>query len=232
MKNLLLLLLLLLWFTPAFAAIPESFNVEHDHLLRSCRGELFFNENNVVFKSENKKHERTWDYGEIQQIEIHPGRISVLTYEDRKIEFGADRVFTFKLVDGTVTEDLVQALEGKLQRPVISSILPSGAEPVFQIPVRHRKFLDDDEGVLEIGEAYLAYRTAAKNGSRVWRYDELLSIGSTGSFQLRLGALEKTGGEYGEERNYVFDLKRRLSAEEYDFLWEKINRPRIDSGGW
>ena len=49
-------------------------------------------------------------------------------------------------------------------------------------------------------------------------------MGSTGPFQLRIGALQKTGGEYGEEKNYVFDLKRRLTSEEYDFIWEKINR--------
>ena len=83
------------------------------------------------------------------------------------------------------------------------------------------------QGILEFGEETIVYRSDEPRNSRIWRYDELLSMGSTGPFQLRLGALQKTGGEYGEEKNYVFDLKRRMTSEEYDFVWEKINRRTI-----
>ena len=41
--------------------------------------------------------------------------------------------------------------------------------------------------------------------------------------------MERTQGEYGAEKNFIFDLKRRLDPEIYDFLWRKINLPRINS---
>jgi len=41
--------------------------------------------------------------------------------------------------------------------------------------------------------------------------------------------MERTNGEYGAAKNFVFDLKRRLDTEIYDFLWRKINLPRISS---
>jgi hypothetical protein len=37
--------------------------------------------------------------------------------------------------------------------------------------------------------------------------------------------MERTQGEYGAEKNFIFDLKRRLDPEIYDFLWRKINLP-------
>ena len=68
-----------------------------------------------------------------------------------------------------------------------------------------------------------------QSDSRIWRYEDLSSIGSTGPFQLRLSTMERTQGEYGAEKNFIFDLKRRLDPEIYDFLWRKINLPRINS---
>jgi hypothetical protein len=41
--------------------------------------------------------------------------------------------------------------------------------------------------------------------------------------------MERILGEYGAERNFIFDLKRRLDPDIYDFLWRKINLPRISS---
>ena len=68
-----------------------------------------------------------------------------------------------------------------------------------------------------------------QSDSRIWRYEDLSSIGSTGAFQLRLSTTERTQGEYGGEKNFIFDLIRRLDPEIYDFLWRKINLPRINS---
>ena len=82
---------------------------------------------------------------------------------------------------------------------------------------------------MEIGEQQVVYRTSHSSDSRIWRYEDLSSIGSTGPFQLRLSTMERTHGEHGAEKNFIFDLKRRLDPEIYDFLWGKINLPRIDS---
>jgi hypothetical protein len=216
------------FFFPAFAnAQIATFTVEHDHLWRSCKGELVFGDATVEYSTPNAEHARAWKYEDIQQLEIGPERISILTYNVRKIELGADQSFNFKVLSGRLTDEFRRQLEAKLSRPLVSSIIPDATAARYTIPARHRKFLDDSQGMLELGEEYVIYRADKPTDSRVWRYDELLSVGSTGPFQLRLGAVKKTGGEYGEEKNYVFDLKRKLEPEEYDFIWEKIHRPKI-----
>lgn len=205
-------------------ARAETFRVEHDHFWRSCKGSLVFGNKTVEYISENKEHSRSWKYEDIQQLAIAPGRISILTFDARKIEFGADQAFNFKLVSGSLSDQFRMEVSRKLTRPMVSGILPEMIDARFSIPARHRLFLNDSQGILEFGEESVVYRSDEPKDSKTWRYDELLSIGSTGPFQLRIGALQKTGGEYGEEKNYVFDLKRRMASEEYDFIWDKINR--------
>jgi hypothetical protein len=40
--------------------------------------------------------------------------------------------------------------------------------------------------------------------------------------------MERTNGEYGAEKNFVFDLKQRLDKEVYDYIWWKINGRNIN----
>ena len=222
MKQIIMLLILIL--LAAASGIAQTFQVEHDHFLRSCKGKMIFGNTTVEFISENKEHSRIWKYEDIQQLAIDPKRISILTYDARKIELGTDRVFNFKLVSGTPGDEFRKKVESRLTRPLVSSIVPEQIRARFSIPARHRQFLGGSQGVLEFGDEYLVFRSEKPEDSRVWRYKDLMSIGSTGRFQLRIGAIQKTGGEYGEEKNYVFDLKRRLAPEEYDFIWDRVNR--------
>lgn len=215
---------LILSFLAAATAWAQTFQVEHGHLWRGCKGKLVFGDTTVEYIAENKKHSRIWNYEDIQQLAIAPGKVSILTYDARKIEFGADQVFNFKVLSGVLSDSFRNEMGKKLTHPLVSSIVPEEEQFRFSVPARHRLFLNDSQGVLEFGAEYVVYRSGESGASRIWRYDELLSMGSTGPFQLRIGALQKTGGEYGEEKNYVFDLKRRLTSEEYDFIWEKINR--------
>jgi hypothetical protein len=210
---------------PAVAnAMSRSFDVEHRHLLRNFKGKLIFSDATVEYVPEKDEPRRLWKYEDIQQLALTPGRISILTYQRKKIELGADAAFHYRILSGTMDDLFRKEMENKLVRPLVSAILPEAIACRFSLPVRHRKFLSDTQGVLEFGEDSIVFRSTRATDSRVWHYDDLLSVGSTGPFQLRLGALQKTGGEFGEEKNYIFDLKRRLRPEEYDFIWEKINR--------
>ncbi len=211
----------------ALNASAETFQVAHLHFWRSCKGKLVFSDARVEFLSDNKKHTHAWNYPDIQQLALAPDRISILTYNTRKSKLGADQLFQFQLLSGKVDEQFRTEIEKKLARPLVSSVVPEKIQAQFVIPVRHRLFLSDSQGVLEFGAESIVYRSDKPNDSRVWRYDQLLSVGSTGPFQLRIGALQKTSGEFGEEKNYVFDLKRQLTPEEYDFIWNKINIPKI-----
>ena len=83
--------------------------------------------------------------------------------------------------------------------------------------------------MLEIGDQYVIYKTNVPKDSRIWRYQDISSVGTTGPYQLRFTSMDRTEGEFGGERNFVFSLKERLAAEAYDFIWWKINGSQISS---
>ena len=80
------------WF-PAFAE-ETRFKVRHDHGLRSCSGELVFRDDGMEYLTSHKQDARTWNYVDIQQLGLRGDkRISVVTYEDRKLQLGKDKIF-------------------------------------------------------------------------------------------------------------------------------------------
>jgi len=200
------------------------FQVKHDHGIGSCRGELVFRDDGVEYLTSHKKDARTWNYLDIQQLGLMGDkRISVVTYEDRKLQFGKDKIFDFELTEGRIPPSLAEALQRRLTKPLVSAVIPELPAARFQLPVKHQHALGGCQGNLEIGEQEVVYRTSHSSDSRIWRYEHLASIGSTGPFQLRLSSMERTNGEYGAEKNFIFDLKRRLDPEIYDFLWRRVN---------
>ena len=205
--------------------------VKHDHGVKSCQGELVFGDTGIEYVTSHTKDARAWKFEEIQQLGLlGPKKISLLTYEDQKLEFGKDKIFNFELTGGVIPESLGVFLEGKLTRPLVTELIPVDIHAQYQIPVKHQHTFGGCQGTLEISEHYIAYKTSDKDHSRLWRYEDLSSMGSTGPFQLRLSTLERTGGENGSEKNYIFTLKRRLEQKISDFIWWKLNGPQIASG--
>jgi hypothetical protein len=214
---------------PGFAE-ETRFQVKHDHGIKSCRGELVFREDEMEYVTSHKKDARTWNYVDIQQLGlVGPRKVSVVTYEDRKLQFGKDKLFNFELVEGTIPASLWNSLQTRLTKPLVSAVIPELPQAKYQLPVKHQHAMGGCQGTLEIGEQQVVYRTSHQANSRIWRYEDLSSIGSTGPFQLRLTAMERTHGEYGAEKNFIFDLKRRLDPEVYDFIWGKVNLPILSS---
>ncbi len=207
------------------------FKVKHDHGLRSCQGELVFSEAGIEYTTNHRKDARNWKYEDVQQLGLlSPRRISLLTYEDRKLEFGKDKIFNFELTEGVIPESMGAFLHGTLTRSIVSELIPPDIKSKYEIPVKHQHAFGGCQGTLVISEHYLAYRTGDKTHSRLWRYEDLSSMGSTGPFELRLSTFERTSGENGAEKNYILILKRRLDQKTYDFIWWKLNGPQIASG--
>lgn len=223
-------MMLLLFALSGVKGAEFKFQVRHDHGLKSCRGELLFAEDEVVFTAANQKHSRTWSYRDIQQIGLTAAdQLTLLTYEDRKLLLGKDRSFRFLLTQGTADQALWSFLQGKVTRPLVSDVIPSEIPAKYKIPVKHQRRVIGTEGFLEIAERYVIYRTRVKGDSRIWRYEEIDSIGSTGPYQLRITTMERVHGEIGGDKNYIFNLKERLAPEAYDFIWWKLNGPKISS---
>lgn len=121
---------------------------------------------------------------DIQQLGlVGDKKISVVTYEDRKLQFGKDKVFNFELTEGTVPPSLWSSLQARLTKPLVSAVIPELPEAKYQLHVKHQHGLGlpghagARGGVCRI-----------KSDSRFWRYEDLSSVGSTGPFQLRLSS--------------------------------------------
>jgi hypothetical protein len=227
MMKLVLTLLIFAAFPARGFALDLRLQVRHDHLVKECRGELVFTDQAVEYRTPNAKHARVWKYEDIQQLGlVSPREVVVLTFEDRAVELGRDRRFRFELTAGEVPAWLPASLQPLLTRPLVSGFVPADWRPLYRVPVRRRGFWRGSQGMLEIAEDYIVYRTSDQNQSRVWKVDDILYIGSTGPFELRVSALERTGGQAGGARNFVFDLKQRLDPKAYDLLWDRINRPQ------
>lgn len=202
--------------------------VRHEHALKDCTGELVFTDQGVEYVTKNGKHARSWTYVDIQQLGLMDSRnISIVTYEDNKLALGKDRRFHFALTEGSIPDSLASFLQPHLSKPLVTGILPLALPSKYEIPVKHMHAWGGCQGVLRIREDTISYETTNKEDSRLWRYDAISSMGSTGPYQLRLTTMERTGSEISAEKNFIFDLKQRLEPNVYDFLWWKVNGPQI-----
>lgn len=220
----------LLFVSSALQAQEVRFPVQHGRLLRDRTGDLIFSETGVEYRTTAKGDSRAWKYEDIQQLGLlSPKELTIISYEDSKWKLGKDLFYRFTITAGEITPALWTQLQAKLKRPVVSAVIPLGIAPKFTIPVKHLRGFSGTQGMLEIGDEYIIYKTAVPKDSRIWRYEDISSVGTTGPYQVRLTSMDRAENESGGERNFVFSLKERLAPEAYDFIWWKINGPQISS---
>jgi len=220
----------ILFLSSTLQAQEVRFPVRHDRLLRDRTGELIFGETGIEYKTKAKGDSRTWKYEDIQQLGLlSPKEITIVSYEDSKWKLGKDLFYRFTITTGEIAPTLWTQFQAKLKRPVVSALIPPGIAPKFTIPVKHLRGFSGTQGMLEIGDEYIIYKTAVPKDSRIWSYLNISSVGTTGPYQMRLTSMDRAENESGGERNFVFSLKERLAPEVYDFVWWKINGPQISS---
>jgi hypothetical protein len=217
---------------PASAAVaagpPFELVVKRGHFIGSSRGTLRFTEDRVEYDSTEKKDARTWAYGDIKQLQVlSPTRIAVLTYEDQgRLRLGADRTFSFDVVEGSVSPDVVAFLLSRVARPFVTAVMPPNAgSALFRLPVKHQRAGRGSEGTLVLGEDHVAYLTERETEARYWRFTDVFAVLPLDPFRLQVQAYE---GGSGSTRTFVFELKSALPAEFYDALWARVNPSAAD----
>jgi hypothetical protein len=209
------------------AGPPFELTVRQDRLFGGTRGRLVFTDDGVEFRTTAAKDGRRWSYLGLKQVRVlGPTRIGIDTYEDQgRLRLGADRAYEFEVVDGAVSQDLVAFVLARLERPVITAILPPlGAEPLFRLPVKHQRRGRASEGTLLLYPEGLAYLTEEATDARYWRFRDLFAVLQLDRARLQVSAYE---GGSGETRPYTFELKMDLSAAMYDALWQRVNARRF-----
>jgi hypothetical protein len=171
-------------------------------------------------------HAWRWDYQDIQQLKIAPNSLTVLTYKDNKWKLGADREYEFDLRSGKTFEDAYGLLKTRLDQRFVAAIAAGPAKPLWEIPAKHLVRFGGDEGLLQMGTGEIVYKSAKKDESRTWRYEDIDNISSSGPFQLTIITFERAKMDYGSLKQFNFELKQRLDEARYNDLWLRLNQSK------
>ncbi len=226
LRNRLFVFLCVLCVSPVnvLAAEPLAFEVVHEHGVGSCRGRLLVDESGIRFESERRDHSREWKFVEIQDLRLEPGGMRVLTYEDRRWWFGADRAFQFRVTgEEAIWRRLRDILAPRLERRLVVAHAEPPGEILYRFAAKHRHGSKGCEGVLAFGERTVSYASDQPGESRTWSYGDIESISSSGPFELTLNTYERQSFHYGSRRAFEFQLKEPLSEAAYNELWRKVN---------
>ncbi len=212
----------------AASAGDLRFEVRHDHLRGSGSGVLTIGAGGIAFTEDSKDkpaHARQWSYEEIQQLELAPRRLRVLTYEDSRWRLGMDREYRFDLAAGSFTQ-AYDFLKGKLDQRFVAALADGGAGSDWEIPAKHLTRFGGDHGVLAFNGDSVVFQTDKQGRSRTWRFSDIENISSTGPFRLTLTTYERARSHYGDRKSFQFQLKRPLEEARYDELWRRIHAAR------
>jgi hypothetical protein len=196
-------------------------------------GTLTINDAGVSFQETYKEgktpkhpHAWHWDFQDIQQLKVAPKSLTVLTYKDNKWKLGADREYEFDLTPGKTFEDAYHVLKTRLDQRFVASIEDSPATVLWEIPVKHLLRFGGDEGILQVGTGAIVYKSAKKEETRTWRYQDIDNITSSGPFQLTITTFERAKLQYGSRKAFNFELKQRIEEARYNDLWLRLNQSK------
>ena len=197
-----------------------KFAVEHDHLIKSCKGELVINQKGVEYRTENKEHQRQWTYTDIKLIKLaSPKEIKVYTYESNLMNVGRDETFEFRVLQDQVTIALSDFLLARITRPLATTFVATEEKGRYEIPVRHNHRISSCQGTLKIYADKVIYQSSKQENSRYWRWTDIQSISRAGPYEFSITTYEpKLGGP----KVYNFDLKEQMDEAVYEYLWARV----------
>jgi hypothetical protein len=190
-----------------------TYPARHAHLRKGGEGTLAISAGGIRWTETGKKanHSQAWKYEDIQRLELAPGALRVLTYEDNQREFGRDRVYLFDHVPKEAAPQIYALLAPKLDQRFVAHIAGPVAGIVYETPARLLHGRYGANGILKVGTSNIVFEGAGE--SRAWRYSDIDSVSSSGTFELTFNTIE------GENR---FQLKQPLERDRYDDLWRRL----------
>jgi hypothetical protein len=217
---------------PVFGAQREfRYEVRHERLCKGSTGTLQVNERGVSYQEVSKKkkkhpHAWEWSYQDIQQLEVSPKEMRVLTYKDNPWKLGADREYNFRMVGEGQFLEVYEMLKNRLDQRIVAALADPEVRPLWEMPVKRVGRIVGSEGLLVVGRERIVYRTARSGDARTWRYNDIENISTSGPFQLTVTTYERARAHYGSLKEFNFQLKEPLSEERYNDLWRRLNQKK------
>lgn len=203
------------------SAEPLEYPVRHKRLAVDCGGRLRFEPERIVYEGLCGKGRRQrpieWTYEDAQRLELYEKRVVLRGYQDRKWLAGSDEVFDFRLEGPVDTRALYAHLRDRMDSRLVARIAYGEGTPLWRVPAKSPAKFEGAQGELLLYAWGLVFASAKSGASRTWRDSDLLLVSSAGP---------RAFGVVTPEREFVFQLKRELKAEQYDVIWFRLNRPR------
>ncbi len=201
------------------------FQVRHDHVWKSGQGTIWVREEGLAYQEIGKPaHSRRWVWEDIQQLEVAPRRLRVLTYEDVRWKFGRDREHRFDLIESGSFQELWRLLRNRLDQRLVAALADVEAPAFWEAPAKRLRRFGGDQGKLAANEHGLVFETVAPGASRTWRWQDIESVSRTGPFDLTVTTYERALLDYGSRKSFHFQLKRPLEESQYRELWLRVNQ--------
>jgi len=206
--------LILVW---VMAAAAAQFPARHRHWHGACEGTLDVSGTGVRFAGPTG-HAWQWRFDQIRQLELAPDRIVVTSYENGRLP-GTERRFEF---DAAVpAAELYGLMKDRMDQRLVAELAQPEGSVTWSVPVKHTGRAGS-EGTLELTSEAIAYRTAAKDESRTWRFMDIAGISGSGPFQLTITTYELAPAHYGARKDFNFELRHPISEAEYNLLWLQV----------
>ena len=208
-------LLLVAVVTGPLARGEFRYEVRRDKFWGSEAGILAIDRSGVHYRSENEKTVLDLGFEDIRKADVSNSRqVRLLTYERSNKRLARPRVYQFKILEGTTGEALAEYLAGRLERPVMGAY--GIQEGDGGIPAYHRHVLGGCDGTLRFDRNAIRFDTKNGTHARTWPHADIETIGTMDPFHFRLTTYAET---------YNFDLKERLSPEDYRSVWHSVYSP-------
>jgi hypothetical protein len=180
-------------------------------LKRAIKGTLLFDNQGIEFRA--PKFSQRWPYGEIKTFDLSGARELVITdYENRHWHEPGERSFRFTL-SLPMPPGTAAGFAARVGRPVINGDPVPGVAVIAEFPAHHRERFGGSNGTLQLREDGIDYVAADGRDGRSWRWSDIQTLANPNPWEFRVMAYREM---------VEFDLKRPLSREMFDRLWNSL----------
>ena len=192
------------------SALPLSaqiFEGRHAHFRKGAKAELRVTSDGISFN--DAKHVGEWKFGDIQRLVLEPRAIRIVDYKNR--------AFLIDQLPENFGRNLYPVFRAKLDQRFVAALSPTEVKPVWQADAKLLRRPGGSDGTLMVSDDSIVYKSAEAHESRSWRITDIDLVSSNGVFDLTITTLEK---------EFRFQLKRPLTADEYKMLWRNVQKAK------
>jgi len=177
-------------------------------------GTLTFTEELVRWEEPKKpEHSHTWRYAEIQRLELAPGRVRIVSYDDARWQLGRDREYLFDQLPAELALRVHPFLTERLDQRYLAHVADRSAMPTWAVPAKLLIGRGGSNGDLKFFDGQIMFDGGERGESRTWKWSDITNVNSSDPFELTLTTIE------GENR---LQLKAALPEDRYQELWRSI----------